>query len=229
MLFANSTLRKLITVVKGFCVLGLLSAPLTLLAQFNSPYSRYGLGDLVPANNMTTRGMGGVSAAYADRISVNFQNPASYARFYATKQRTGNKLENARVIFDAGVHLESRTLVAPNTPQSFTGTEMIFSYLQVGIPLRKNWGLAFGIRPLSRIGYKINQNERLFDPGTGEKMDSTITQFNGSGGGFLPSLGMGYSIGGFSIGMNMGDMFGNRETDTRRACAFTLCVEHFWY
>ena len=226
MLFANSTLIKINSVLKGLCVFGLFSLPLTLFAQFNSPYSRYGLGDLVPANNMTTRGMGGVSTAYADRISVNFNNPASYSRFFATKSRTSNKLENARVIFDAGVHLESRTLVAPNTPQSFTGTEMIFSYIQVGIPLRRNWGLAFGIRPISRIGYKINQNERLIDGTTGEKLDSAITQFNGSGGGFLPTVGMGYAIGGFSIGANMGYMFGNRETDTRRA--FLNDTVHFY-
>ena len=46
----------------------------------NSPYSRYGLGDVLPSQNIMSRGIGGVSAAYADVISVNFQNPASYAK-----------------------------------------------------------------------------------------------------------------------------------------------------
>ena len=217
MLLAKSTLPKLNSVCKRFCVLGLFSLPLTLCAQFNSPYSRYGLGDLAPGTNISIRGMGGISTAYADRISVNFNNPASYSRFFATKQRNSNKLENGRVIFDAGIHVDSRSLIAPNTPQSFTATDAVFSYFQVGIPLRQNWGLVFGLRPLNRIGYKINREEQLFDPITGDSIERALTEFNGSGGGFLPSVGMGYALGGFSIGVNMGYMFGNRETNPKRA------------
>ena len=47
-------------------------------AQENSPYSRYGLGDLIPAQNILSRSMGGLSAAYSDYQAVNFSNPASY-------------------------------------------------------------------------------------------------------------------------------------------------------
>ena len=215
MLLAKSTLLKL-NFFRIICISGLFLVPSSLFAQFNSPYSRYGLGDAVPNTNITTRSMGGISTAYADRISVNFNNPASYSRFFATKQRNSNKLEHARVVLDAGVHLESRTLIAPNTPQSFNATDAVFSYVQVGIPLRQNWGLAFGIRPLHRIGYKINRMERLFDPATGDSLENVITQFNGSGGGFLPSIGTGFAIGNFSMGVNMGYMFGNRETNSKR-------------
>lgn len=48
-------------------------------AQENSPYSRYGLGDIVPSQNTINRAMGGISAAYHDYQSINFTNPASYA------------------------------------------------------------------------------------------------------------------------------------------------------
>ncbi len=37
-----------------------------VFAQDNSPYSRYGLGDLVPNTNVNSRAMGGVSAGYVD-------------------------------------------------------------------------------------------------------------------------------------------------------------------
>ena len=60
-----------------------LSAFSFLSAQDNSPYSRYGLGDLTPSTNIVNRGMGGFSAAYADPLSVNFNNPASYSGFLA--------------------------------------------------------------------------------------------------------------------------------------------------
>ena len=62
-----------------------------LFAQDNSPYSRYGLGDLHPNTNIYNRGMAGISAAYSDQPitgltdprtgkyypSINFANPAS--------------------------------------------------------------------------------------------------------------------------------------------------------
>ncbi|MES2881602.1 MAG: hypothetical protein V4676_05595, partial [Bacteroidota bacterium] len=91
----------------------------------------------------------------------------------------------------------------------------IFSYIQVGIPLKKNWGLSFGLRPVSRISYKINKAELL--SGSGGPVDSMITQFNGSGGSFLPTIGTGFSIGRLSAGVNMGYLFGRREISTRRA------------
>jgi hypothetical protein len=57
-------------------------------AQENSPYSRYGLGNTLPTTNVVNRGMGGISAAYTDPLSVNFANPASYSRFQAYHRRT---------------------------------------------------------------------------------------------------------------------------------------------
>jgi hypothetical protein len=37
-----------------------------VFSQDNSPYSRYGIGDLVPSTPVTNRGMGGISAGYTD-------------------------------------------------------------------------------------------------------------------------------------------------------------------
>lgn len=197
-------------------VLGLSSA-LIASAQSNSPYSRYGLGDIFPNSNISTRGMSGISAGYADIYSVNFNNPASYASFFAKRETKSKKLEYGRVVFDAGLNLENRTLIAPNTPQSFTSSDAYFSYLQVGVPLRKNWGLSFGLRPLTRVGYKINRNERLIDPITHNPIDSAVTQFNGNGGSFLPYIGTGVGIGNLSLGVNAGYMFGKKELSTHRA------------
>ena len=50
----------------------------------NSPFSRYGLGNPVPNQNIINRGMGGFSAAYGDFQSVNFSNPAAYSKLKAT-------------------------------------------------------------------------------------------------------------------------------------------------
>ncbi len=54
----------------------LFALPYFSLSQENSPYSRYGIGNLAPTSNILTRGMGGISAGYADAASLNFLNPA---------------------------------------------------------------------------------------------------------------------------------------------------------
>ena len=48
-------------------------------AQTNSPYSRYGLGDLVNHSPIFARGMGGISTAISSAKYINADNPASYA------------------------------------------------------------------------------------------------------------------------------------------------------
>ncbi len=127
------------------------------MAQDNSPYTRYGIGDLVPSTNINTRGMGGISAAYIDNygLSINFNNPASYSHFIAAKEAKSNKVTSGRAILDIGMNFESRTLREQNNPTKFVASNALFSHVQVGVPLKKNWGISFGLRPVSSISYKI--------------------------------------------------------------------------
>jgi hypothetical protein len=188
-----------------------------VFAQNNSPYSRFGLGDITAGNNVTSRGMGGISAGYADVISINFNNPASYSQFQTILEQRSKKLASGRVILDVGTNLESRSLIAPNTSSKFTSNDLLFSYVQVGLPLRKNWGMSFGIRPLTRISYLINRDDSLKDPISGNTIERAITQFRGSGGSYLPTIGTGFAIKNFSAGFNIGYLFGNRENTTLRS------------
>ncbi len=176
----------------------------TLLAQDNSPYSQYGLGDVVPNTNIVNRGMGGISAGFADFLSVNFNNPASYSAFQSIIEQKTGKAVSGRVLLDVGLNIENRTLRSPNQVAKFSTSNALFSYVQVGIPLRKNWGLSFGLKPLSRISYKIQQNKRT-------AIDSILTENNGEGGSYLPSIGTGFRIGNLSLGANLGYLFGRRE------------------
>ncbi|MBL7735897.1 MAG: hypothetical protein JNL51_10575 [Chitinophagaceae bacterium] len=165
----------------------------------NSPYSRYGLGDELPQNNIITRGMGGVSAAYYDYQSINFQNPASYSKLRLTT-------------FDFGVELDSRTLRVIDPPRKFSSSSPTISYLQLGFPLSKkgNWGMNLGLNPVTRINYKLERRERL--PG----IDSVNTLFEGNGGAYEVFAGTGVSIKSFSIGINAGYMFGTKEYSAER-------------
>ncbi len=188
-------------------VLALFSAPV-LFAQDNSPYSQYGLGDVVPNTNIVTRGMGGISAGYSDFLSINFNNPASYSAFLTILEPRTGKPVSGRVLLDVGLNIENRTLRSPNQVAKFSSSNALFSYVQVGIPLRKNWGLSFGLKPLSRISYKIQQSTRT-------AIDSVLTENNGEGGSYLPSIGTGFRVGDLSIGANIGYLFGRRENNVK--------------
>jgi hypothetical protein len=189
----------------------------TAFAQDNSPYSRYGLGDVVPNTNILNRAMGGISAGYADNRTVNFNNPASFSRFRVrTEERTG-EVNSGQVILDAGVNINNRTLRTPNQTEKFSSTGAQFSYLQIGLPLRKNWGLSLGIRPLTNVSYFISRDQFLMDPATGDSIERAVTEFKGSGGTFLPSIGTGFALKNLSVGASLGYLFGRRETSNNRA------------
>src|SRR5688500_524568 len=96
---ASSTMHRKFTLL---VILALASGVLHAQTE-NSPYSRYGLGDQLPSQNIMSRGIGGVSAAYADIISVNFTNPASYSKL-------------KRATLDFGVEYDSRTLSVIDPP-----------------------------------------------------------------------------------------------------------------
>jgi hypothetical protein len=191
-------------------------------SQDNSPYSRYGMGDMVPSTNVNSRGMGGISSGLNDFLSINFNNPASYGSFQTLKEATAKKIAKGRAILDVGLNFENRTLREPNSVGKFSASNALFSHVQIGLPIRPNWGLSFGLRPLSRVSYKLAKREQLIDPQTGLAIDSAVTQNEGDGGSYLASLGLGHRIklGGnnsLSLGVNGGYFFGKQDYSTRRA------------
>jgi len=194
---AKLTITKILPVLIVAC--GLQHA---VYSQENSPYSRYGLGDIVPKANIVSRGMGGIAAGYSDYQSINFINPASYANLRST-------------IFDIGVEADSRTLKSTNPPARFSATNAVISYMQLGFPIKMKkankkdifLGMNIGLRPVSKINYKISKVVR--------GVDNIGTIYEGSGGLSQAYLGTAVSIKHFNIGVNGGYMFGNKDYSTR--------------
>lgn len=179
-------------------------------SQDNSPYTRYGLGDIVPPTNINSRAMGGISAAYnPGGLSINFNNPASYSSFFSFIEGKSKKMRSGRAVLDLGMNFENRSLIDPTKTGKFVTSNALFSHLQIGVPLRSNWGMSFGLRPISRISYKLIQNERL-------PFDSVTTLNEGDGGAYLASVGTGFRIKNFSFGVNGGYMFGKKDYSARR-------------
>jgi hypothetical protein len=191
----------------------MLALPLFSLSQENSPYSRYGIGNLVPQGNLLNRSMGGISAGFADQNSINYVNPASYGHF---SQSPDLALYLPPTIFDIGVEVTSRTLKSTSPAAKFTSNNFITSYLQAAFPLTSkkmaknnmSWGINAGLIPVSKIDYKIQKDGR-------NTIDSLSTIYEGSGGLNKAFIGTGFRIKNFSIGFNAGYLFGKKDYGTR--------------
>jgi hypothetical protein len=174
------------------------------MSQVNSPFSRFGIGDLTNARNVSSKGMGGIATTYTDIQSVNFINPASYSKI-------------GFVTFDVGIETEFRTFSNQAKTDRFQSANLLFNYVAVGMPIKKSkdrtktlWGLAFGLRPLSRIKYNIQDFGRV--PG----IDSSVTEYRGNGGLYRAFAGTGFNLGNLSLGINAGWVFGQQDMNTYR-------------
>lgn len=184
-------------------------------SQENSPFSRYGLGDLYPQQNIVNRGMGGLSAAYTSTQAINTSNPASYGSL-------------GLVTYEFGLSVDSRTLLSANPVEKYKSTNLLPSYLQLGVPLdKKGLGLVFGLRPSTRINYSIDQGGRIVYDSLG-KTDSLHQLYEGNGGLNQIFFGLGKTWrntdklknrdkprNSFSIGFNAGYEWGAKYISTK--------------
>jgi hypothetical protein len=177
-------------------------------SQENSPYSRYGLGDAVNNINILNRGMGGVSIGFGSERFLNNTNPASYSFIgqSLSKIRDYGKL----VSFEVGSEFNSRTLRQQTPEGKYNSKNVFFNYMQLGMQLSKkgNWGLTFGLLPLTRESYKILDQKRVTN------IDSILTVYDGSGGTYQGFLGTAMRFKNLSVGINTGYTFGKKESTT---------------
>ncbi|RNI26957.1 PorV/PorQ family protein [Rufibacter latericius] len=131
----------------------------------NSPYSRFGVGDLVHGTgSIRSAAMGQVGVANGSAALVNDINPALL--YY-----------NNSVTFEATVASELKRLSDKNTSQ-VDGTANLGN-LSLVLPISRRWTTGLGLRPYSRVNYTTISSA----PVTGA--ESTVTsysEYTGSGG-----------------------------------------------
>jgi len=178
----------------------LLSVHINAQSGANSPFSRFGIGDLNEPNPIHLRSMGGLSASFTDIYHTNTKNPAALAF-----QKV--------VAFDLGLNFKYASL---EDPQEKTG---IYSgnleYLSFTLPLfnsyndllevkpKQHWfATNFTIAQVSKVSYEVIQTDVL--PEIGE----VARTFAGNGGTFKAQWGNAFKYKNMSVGLNMGYMFG---------------------
>jgi len=165
----------------------------------NSPYTRFGFGQLHDNTSGEQRGMGGVAIGARSKQRINTVNPASYS-----------VSDSLTFMFDFGIStLGSRfTDDAMRRNTNFTGN---LDYLTMQFRLFPGVGFSAGILPYSFAGYNFFSNDSVPMPGFGD--DPTQVRFteNFSGSGGINQIYTGLSFSLFnqlSLGVNLYYMFG---------------------
>ncbi len=206
MTLSNTILRK--AWLYTFIVL-----PFWLVAQpkINSPYSRFGFGDIADNNFVFSKMMGGLGASYSGPYTINIVNPASL-----TYLSTAG--------FDIGIDAKLSTLEDSQSISDGIWTGNL-SYFSLAFPLKNtlndlldrkerdiNLGMAFTLKPYSQVGYNIESFS--FD----ENVGLVRRAFQGTGGTYDFTWSNAIRYKDFGLGLNLGYLFG--EVSNQRFIEF---------
>ncbi len=178
-------IKILLTVIIALFT-GLLSAQVNV----NSPYSRYGVGDIFSGSFSQTRAMGGTSIAVSSKNNINFFNPASYLN-----------VDSLSFIFEVGYvnKLKFYKTSNSNDYDNYSNLE----YISAKFPITKWWAASFGLLPYSSVGYNMKTVS------SNDEFDEIDYFFNGSGGIDQLYLGSSFKIiNNLFVGANFSYVFG---------------------
>mgnify|MGYP000843543771 FL=1 len=114
----------------------------------NSPYTRYGYGELVDVNSAEQRAMGGVAFGLRSNSMINPANPASYS-----------VVDSTSFMFDFGISgLLSTFSDASGRIVNFTSN---IEYITLQFPVTKWLGLSAGLLPYSFSGYNYYDTDSI--------------------------------------------------------------------
>lgn len=159
-----------------------------------SPYTMYGIGDLMVGGNAGSRSMGALGVAMRNSTEFNYFNPASLS-----------SLPRQSAVFNFSA-------VNSNYYQSFGKSQTSYNGVDLhdigfAIPLYKGIGLGISLTPVSAVGYKtsvINNNQSIV-----ENIGRATYSYYGEGGVSQVTLHFGAKvIGGLSLGATLNYNFG---------------------
>lgn len=176
----------------------------------NSPFSSFGIGDIIPEAPIYARHMGGISTSMMETFHLNFDNPASMATLSATA-------------FDVAITTDRlRISDGINSGTQYFGN---LGYLAMGFPLRNkynelftreqykfNWGMGFAVMPHSTASFDFINTEESEGVGTVQN------RFTGRGGSYKAVWSNAIKYENFSFGLSFGGIFG--QIDRTRVTSF---------
>ena len=165
----------------------------------NSPYTRFGYGELHGNASGEYQAMGGSTMALRSNRSINPANPASYTA-----------VDSLTFMFDMGV-CGQLTHFSDATGIRNAGNGNL-EYLTIQFPFTKWLACSAGLLPYSFVGYEFAQNKQVLMPSNPSLSPDTITytsMFYGTGGVSQVYLGLSFELfNHVSLGANAYYMFG---------------------
>jgi hypothetical protein len=162
-----------------------------------SPYSRYGIGNIKSMALPQFKAMGGISTAVYSPTgysNINMMNPASFAGINLTT-------------VDIGASATFNNL--KRNGESETSFNSTLSHVALAFPVTTRSALSFGLLPYSELGYQFVNRGTLTAPGSTASQDVNYI-YAGEGGLNKAYFGYGYQFGKhLRLGANVEYIFGN--------------------
>jgi len=159
----------------------------------NSPYTRFGFGEVSDNASGVNRAMGAAAIGFRSPKVINTVNPAAYSA-----------VDSLSFMFDVGLTAFYSHFSAPNGSNGKLNGNL--EYITMQFPLTRYAGVSAGLLPYSFTGYNFSNSDSL-DLGS-ERMGVTDA-YSGSGAVSQVYLGAGVKfLKHFSLGANAYYMFG---------------------
>ncbi|HUH74911.1 MAG TPA: hypothetical protein VLZ75_10975 [Chitinophagales bacterium] len=178
------------------------------LANESTPYAQYGIGLISDRDFVPSSSMGGLGAAYRSQDGFNFNNPASLTESTLTSFEIGT----------FGTFGKRKT----NDGSAAIGTAGL-QYLAMTFPvMKKRWGMSVGLLPFSSKN-SYNTDSVNF----GGNKGIIHNENNGQLYNFYWSNGFTYKD--YSLGVNVGYLFGNLSNNTLSHTLSDGILDYFGY
>ena len=164
----------------------------TAIAQnnTNSPYTRYGYGDLSDQSFGNSKAMGGIAFGLRDGAQINPLNPASYTA-----------IDSLTFLFEGGVSLQNMNVSGGGVKLNAKNSS--FDYLAMQFRLHPRIAMSVGLLPFSNVGYSVSDSKD-------ENGVSQTRSFTGDGGLHQLYGGIGVKVlKNLSLGVNASYFWGD--------------------
>ena len=158
----------------------------------NSPYTRYGYGDLSDQSFGNSKAMGGIAFGLRDGAQINPLNPASYTA-----------IDSLTFIFEGGVSLQNMNISGGGVKLNAKSSS--FDYLAMQFRLHPRVAMSIGLLPFSNVGYSVSESNEAT-----ETSPYSTKSLTGEGGLHQLYVGAGVKVlKNLSVGVNASYFWGD--------------------
>ena len=165
-------------------------------SNINTPYSRYGFGQLTDQSFGNSKAMGGIAYGLRNGLQINAANPASYSA-----------VDSLTFLFDAGISLQNTNFNESGVKTNAKNSTL--DYIAMQFRLFKGLGMTAGFLPYSTVGYNMNKTKQIGTDQYGNSI-KTLESYYGDGSLQQVFVGLGYNVlKNLSVGVNFSYLYGD--------------------